>query len=117
MYNFNGAVMEQEHYEKLYDMHGLVRIRFDQSSLKFPFFFLSMSSGPWSTSAPVMQGDEYYTIPHIRMGWDYGVKNELCECEYCEQTCEPYRDYMELFEKQKTTRTNARKKPALTRKN
>ena len=97
--------MEREQYSNLYDMHGLVKIRVDQSALKFPFFFLSMSSGVWSTLAPAMPGDEYYTIPHVRMAWGYGVKIKLFECEYCEQTCEPYKHYMGLFEKKKTTPT------------
>ena len=50
-------------------MHGLIKIRFDQSKLKFPFFLLSMQSGSCGTFAPDMHGEEYYTIPQVRMAF------------------------------------------------
>ena len=41
-YDFGGAMMTDEHYEMLKNMHGIVRIEFDQRDLKFPFFLKKM---------------------------------------------------------------------------
>ena len=35
-YDFGGAIMTDEHYEMLKNMHGIVRIEFDQRDLTFP---------------------------------------------------------------------------------
>ena len=48
-----------------------------------------------------MTGTEYFTIPHVRMGWAYNVKIELHDCQYTEGWCEPFDKYMTMFEKQK----------------
>ena len=93
--------MGQEQYDKLENMHGLVRISFDQSALKFPFFLKKMQEGSWETLAPVLKGEEYYTIPHVRMAWDHGVKIKLFDCEYTADTMEPYQAYMDHFAKMK----------------
>tara|TARA_Y100001963_G_scaffold154732_1_gene244166 strand:- start:726 stop:4754 length:4029 start_codon:yes stop_codon:yes gene_type:complete len=96
-YDFGGVVMGQEEYERLSDMHGIVRIQFDQSSLKFPFFLKKMEHGSWGTLAFVQTAEEYYTVPHVRMAWDHGVQIKLFECEYAMETMEPYKAYMDYF--------------------
>jgi len=100
-HDFGGAEMAKEHYDQLKDMHGMVRIRFDQRALQFPFFLKKMRQGSWGTLAPVLQGCEYYTTPHVRMAWDHGVKIQLMECEYTKETTEPYGEYMAHFAEMK----------------
>ena len=48
-----------------------------------------------------MTGTEYFTIPHVGMGWAYNVKIELHDCDYTGGWCEPFDKYMSMFEKQK----------------
>ena len=55
-YNFNGAMMTEEHYQMLENMHGIVRVEFDQSELKFPFFIKKMRCKSFEMLAPVMIG-------------------------------------------------------------
>ena len=61
-----------------------------------------MTSGLHSTLTPVMEGEEYYTTPHVRMAYNDKVYIQLFDCEYCAKTCEPYKAYMFMFEVQKT---------------
>ena len=101
--------MGREEYDELENMHGLIKIRFGQSKLKFPFFLFSMQSGSLGTLAPVMQCEEYCTIPHVRMAFDIpGMEIHLFDCEYCKNTCEPFNGYMGLIEKFKIKQTNRR---------
>ena len=100
-HDFEGAQMTKEHYKQLKGMHGLVKIDFDQSSLKFPFFLKKMTCKSWGTLAPVLKGSEYFTTPHVRMAFDYGVRIKLYDCEYTTQTREPYGEYMGHFAKMK----------------
>ena len=88
-YDFGGAMMTDEHYEMLKSMHGIVRIEFDQRDLKFPFFLKKMRHKSFETLAPVMEGGEHYTVPHVRMAYHYGVKIRLFECEYAKETRGP----------------------------
>lgn len=94
---FGGVEMTDDHYEELANMHGIVRISFDQSHLAFPFFLKKMSHKEMETLAPVLEGSESYTIPHIRMAYKYGVKIRLHMCEYCTKTREVYGEYMGHF--------------------
>ena len=100
-HDFQGVEMTLEHYKQLKDMHGMVKIEFNQNSLGFPFVLKKMTSGSWGTLAPVMQGSEYYTTPHVRMAYDHGVKIKLFKCEYAKETMEPYNEYMGHFGKMK----------------
>ena len=59
--------MGEHEYDELEKMHGLIKIKFDQSDLAFPFFLLSAVHNNCSTLAPFMTGAEYYTILHVRM--------------------------------------------------
>ena len=93
--------MGRKEYDELENMHGLIKIRFDQSELAFPFFLLSAQYKECSTLAPFMTGAEYFTRPHVRMGWDYGVAIELHDCEFTKKSFEPYEKYMSMFEVQK----------------
>ncbi len=74
VYDFGGVLMSDEHYAKLKDMHGIVRVEFDQTDLKFPFFLKKMRQKSFETLAPVMVGAEHYTVPHVRMAYKHGVK-------------------------------------------
>ena len=96
-YDFNGALMTDEHYRMLEKMHGIVRIEFDQRDLKFPFFLKKMQCKSFETLAPVMVGGEHYTVPHVRMAYKHGVKIKLFECEYAKETREVYSEYMAYF--------------------
>ena len=112
--------MKPEECEMLKHMHGIVRIQYDQEEMagdctlfeqapvaaveaqeSFPFFLQSMSAGSFSTLAPVMRGEEYFTTPHVCMGYYHGVQIRLLDCTYCERTCEPYTAYMQHFESKK----------------
>ena len=53
-YDFGGVAMTDEHYEMLQNMHGIVRIEFDQSDLKFPFFLKKTRHKSFETLAPVL---------------------------------------------------------------
>jgi predicted GIY-YIG superfamily endonuclease len=101
LYDFGGVEMNREHYEQLSNMHGLIRIEFDQSSLAFPFFLKKMEHKTFQTLAPVMQGEERFIIPHVRMAFDYGVKINLFDCEYVTETREIYKEYMDVFAQKK----------------
>ena len=102
--------MDDELYAQLAGMHGLVRIKFGQTKLKFMFLAVGMTSGLHSTLAPVMVGEEYYITPHVRMAHKYKVDIQLFDCEYCTNTCEPYKAYMSMFEVQKNKADNEIKK-------
>ena len=89
--------MTDEHYEMLQNMHGIVRIEFDQSDLKFPFFLKKMRHKSFETLAPVLEGGEHYTVPHVRMAYKHGVKIRLFESEYAKETREVYGEYMAYY--------------------
>jgi len=99
--DFEGVTMSDREYLMLDSMHGVVRISFDQSALPFPFFFVKMTEGSWSTMAPVIFGEEYYITPHVRMAYAHGVKIHLYDCRFTRDTWEPYAGYMGLFAKKK----------------
>ena len=82
-------------------MHGVIQVRFDQTSKGFPFFLMGAEYGQHSTLAAFSQGTEYFIIPHVRMAWDHNVEIELHKCEYTLKSCEPYKPYMCFFEKEK----------------
>ena len=90
--------MGQAEYDELSEMHGLIKIRYDQSHLAFPFFLQHAEYKDCSTFAPFMTGTEYFIIPHVRMAWDYNVKIELFDCQYTLGWCEPFEKYMTMFE-------------------
>ena len=48
-----------------------------------------------------MRGEEYFTTPHVRMGYYHGIQIRLLDCTYCERACEPYEAYMCHFETKK----------------
>jgi hypothetical protein len=100
--DFEGVAMSDREYLMLDSMHGVVRISFDQSALPFPFSLVKMTEGCWSTMAPVIFGEEYYTTPHVRMAYAHGVKIHLYDCRFTRDTWEPYAGYMGLFAKKKT---------------
>lgn len=100
-YDFNGEYMTDAHYDFLSNLHGDLRIEFDQSSLKFPFFLKKMKHKQFETLAPVLKGGENYTIPHIRMAYKYGVKIRLFDAQFTKDSWEPYNEYIEYFEKMK----------------
>eukprot|EP00965_Chrysotila_dentata_P244184 6205819-Pleurochrysis_carterae.AAC.1 len=100
--DYKGVEMGWEHYDELYNMHGLIEITFDQSACKFPVFLKKMESrNGFQTLAPVMKGREYYIIPHVRYAMDYGAKIWLHKAEYCNQSHEVYTKYMTEFVKMK----------------
>ena len=65
--DYEGRQMGPEEYDELSEMHGLIKIRFDQSALAFPFFCLHAEYKDCATFTPFMTGTEYFTIPHVRM--------------------------------------------------
>ena len=95
--DFGGEEMTDLHYDLLSDMHGLVRVTFDQSHLKFPFFLKKMQHKTFGTLAPVLKATENYVIPHIRMAYKYGVKIRLHYCQFCKESREVYDNYIERF--------------------
>jgi predicted GIY-YIG superfamily endonuclease len=97
--DFGGVEMTRNHYYQLSSMHGLIRVEFDQNSLAFPFFLKKMEHKTFQTLAPVMQGEERFIIPHVRMAFDMGVKIKLFDCEYTTKTREVYQEYMAYFRK------------------
>ena len=89
--------MAREEYDELENMHGLVKSRFDQSKLKLTFS-IQHAAGIFGTLAPAMYGEEYYTIPQVRMATDIPLMEiHVFDCEYCKNICEPVKEYMELF--------------------
>lgn len=64
-HDFQGQCMTDAQDKELKSMHGVVRVRFNQSRLPFPFFLQKMREGNWETLAPVMQGEDYYITPHV----------------------------------------------------
>ena len=62
-----------------------------------------MESREHSTLTPVMKGGGYFTIPHVRMGYEQGVEIQLFEGEYTKKTMEPFAGYMGMWEKQKNS--------------
>ena len=38
-YDYQGKKMTSKEYDELENMHGIIKIRFDQPKLKFPFFY------------------------------------------------------------------------------
>ena len=102
-YDFGGVAMTDAHYEMLQNMHGIVRIEFDQSDLKFPFFLKKMRHKSFETLAPVLKGGEHYTVPHVRMAYKHGVKIRLFESEYAKETREVYGEYMAYFMEKKNS--------------
>tara|TARA_R100000951_G_scaffold3916_1_gene4975 strand:+ start:1457 stop:6322 length:4866 start_codon:yes stop_codon:yes gene_type:complete len=101
LHDFGGVNMTREHYDQLSNMHGLIRVEFDQNSLAFPFFLKKMEHKTFQTLAPVMQGEERFIIPHVRMAFDHGVNIKLFDCEYVTETREIYKEYMGLFAQKK----------------
>ena len=95
--DFGGVLMTDEHYDLLENMHGILKIEFDQRHLKFPFFLKKMQYKQMETLAPVMVGSESYTTPHVRMAYKHGVKIKLHFCEYAKETREVYGEYMGHF--------------------
>lgn len=93
-YDFGGAMMTDEHYEMLKNMHGIVRIEFDQRDLKFSFSLKKMRHKSFEALAPEMEGGKHYMVPHVGMTYHYGVKIRLFECEYAKETREVYGEYM-----------------------
>ena len=75
-----------------------------------------LESGEHTTLTPVMKGGGYFTIPHVRMGYDQGVEIQLFEGEYTKKTMEPFSGYMGMWEKQKNSADEviAKSKEALT---
>jgi len=101
LHDFGGVEMTREHYDQLSNMHGLIRVEFDQNCLAFPFFLKKMEHKTFQTLAPVMQGEERFIIPHVRMAFDHGVKIKLFDCEYATETREIYKEYMDVFAQKK----------------
>ena len=92
-FDFKGVTMQDKADKELEDMHGAIKLRFDQTELaerRFPYFVVGMGCGVHSTLALVMRGEEYFTTPVVRMGYHLGMDNEVFECEYTEKTCEHY---------------------------
>ena len=105
-----GAEMTEVICEQMAGMHGLVRIKFDQSGMAFPIFLKKMSTKVWSTLAVVLRGEEYYTIPHVRMGFKYGAKIHLFTAEYTTETCSPFEAYVKHFAEIKNGADKEKKK-------
>eukprot|EP00965_Chrysotila_dentata_P129566 4283113-Pleurochrysis_carterae.AAC.1 len=74
--------MGYQHYDELFSKHGLIEISFDQSQCAYPVFTKKMEYDGFQTLAPVMQGREYFTIPHVRYAFDHDCKIWLHKCEY-----------------------------------
>ena len=62
-FDYKGRAMEEVDFNMLQHQHGLVRIRFDQTALGFPYFLVSMKCGTNQTLAPVMKGEGYFITP------------------------------------------------------
>ena len=90
-FDYEGSQLGQEEYDELSEMHGLIKIRFAQSHLAFPFFLLHAEHQGCNTIAPFMTRTEYFIIPHVRMAWGYNVKIELHDCQYTLGWCEPFK--------------------------
>ena len=48
-----------------------------------------------------MRGSGHFTIPHVRMGYKHGVKIQLWEGEYTENSMEPFAGFMNIWETKK----------------
>lgn len=97
--DFRGLPMTKRQYKELEDMHGLLEIEFDQTHMaNCPFFKVRLESGVHSSFAPVCVGRYRFTIPHVRMGFDYGVRIYLHECLFTPlHTQSPFSSYMRFF--------------------
>ena len=100
-YDFAGDYMTDAHCEFLAELHGDIRIEFDQSSLKFPFFTKKMQHKQFGTLAFVRKGGDRFIIPQIRMAYDLGVKIRLFDACFTFDSWEPYNAYMNLYKEKK----------------
>ena len=67
-HDYEGRQMGQEEYDELSEMHGLIKVRYDQSHLAFPFFLQHAEYKDCSTFAPLHDRDRILHNPTCKDG-------------------------------------------------